>query len=144
MRNDDERSYERYKQYRQNKYRYEQEQILFPVAIIVGGAILISLWKYILIAIGAVLVLAVAVAILYLYLKKQLKSQQDIVLSKEDVKEGVEAKINVSYDSQTVSFVFNIPSGVKDGQKFVAKNILFENKNGKKVKKNVHFKVRIV
>ena len=85
--------------------------------------------------------LAVVVAILYLYLKKQLKSEQDIVLSKEDAKEGVEAKISVLYDSQIVSFVFDIPSDVKDGQKFVAKNILFENKKGKKVKKNVHFKV---
>lgn len=144
MRNDDDRSYERYKQYRRNKYRYEQEQIVFPIAVILGLAIIISLWKYILIAIAAVLFLAVAVAILYLYLKKQLKSKQDIVLSKEDAKEGVEAKISVSYDSQIVSFVFNIPPDVKDGQKFVAKNILFENKKGKKVKKNVHFKVKVL
>ena len=144
MRNDDERSYERYKQYRRNKYRYEQEQILFPLAIIFGGAILISLWKYILIAIAAVLVLAIAVAILYLYLKKQLKSEQDIVLSKKDAKEGVEAKINVSYDSQTVSFVFDIPPNVKDGQKIIAKNILFENKKGKKIKKNVTFKIKVL
>ena len=141
MRNDDERSYERYKQYRRNKYRYEQEQIIFPIAIIIGLSIIISLWKYILIAIAVVSFLAVVVAILYLYLKKQLKSEQDIVLSKEDAKEGVEAKISVLYDSQIVSFVFDIPSGVKDGQTFVAKNILFENKKGKKVKKNVHFKV---
>ena len=144
MRNDDERSYERYKQYRRNKYRYGQEQIIFPIAIIVGGAILISLWKYILIAIAVVSFLAVVVAILYLYLKKQLKSEQDIVLSKEDAKEGVEAKISVLYDSQIVFFVFDIPSDVKDGQKFVAKNIQFENKKGKKVKKNVHFKVRVM
>ena len=105
---------------------------------------MISLWKYILIAIAAILVLAVVVAILYFYLKKQLKSKQDIVLSKEDAKEGVEAKINVSYDSQTVSFVFNIPPNVKDGQKFTAKNILFENKNGKKIKKNVSFKIKVL
>ena len=144
MRNDDERSYERYKQYRRNKYRYEQEQIIFPIAIIIGLSIIISLWKYTLIAIAVVSFLAVVVAILYLYLKKQLKSEQDIVLSKEDAKEGVEAKINVSYDSQTVSFVFNIPPGLKDGQKLVAKNILFENKKGKKIKKNVHFKVRVM
>ena len=144
MRSNDDRSYERYKQYRRNKYRYKQEQIIFPIAIVVGGAILISLWKYILIAIAAVLVLAVSVAILYMYLKKQLKSERDIVLSKEDAKEGVEVKINVSYDSQTVSFVFDIPSGVKDGQKFVAKNIIFENKKGKNVKKNVHFKVKVL
>ena len=144
MRNDDERSYERYKQYRRNKYRYEQEQIIFPIAIIIGLSIIISLWKYILIAIAVVSFLAVVVAILYLYLKKQLKSEQDIVLSKEDAKEGVEAKISVLYDSQIVSFVFNIPPGVKDGQKLVAKNILFENKKGKKIKKNVHFKVRVM
>ena len=143
MRNDDDRSYKRYKQYRRNKYRYEQEQIMLPIAVIIGLAIIIGLWKYILIAIAAILVLAVAVTIFYLYLKRQLKSQQDVVLSKEDAKEGVEAKINVSYDSQTVSFVFNIPSGVKDGQKLVAKNILFENKKGNKVKKNVHFKVKV-
>ena len=143
MRNND-RSYERYKQYRRNKYRYEQEQIIFPLAVIAGGAILISLWEYILIAIAVVLVLAVAVAILYFYLKKQLKAEQDIVLSKEDTKEGVEAKINVSYADQAVSFVFNIPPEAKDGQKFVAKDILFESKSGKQVKKNVHFKVKVL
>ena len=144
MRNDDDRSYERYKQYRRNKYRYEREQILFPIAIIVGVAILISLWKYILIAIAAVVVLAVAVVIFSFCWKKQLKLEHDIVLSKEDANEGVEAKINVSYYSQAVSFAFNIPSGVKNGQKFVAKNILFKNENGKRVKKNVHFKVKVI
>ena len=143
MRNDDS-SYERYKQYRRNKYRYEQEQIMFPIAVIIGLAIIIGLWKYILIAIAAILVLLAVVTILCLYLKKQLKSEQDIVLSKEDAKEGVEAKISVSYDSQIVSFVFDIPSDVKDGQKFVAKNILFENQKGKKMKKNVHFKVKVL
>ena len=141
MRNDDDRSYERYKQYRLNKYRYEQEQIIFSIAIIVVGAILISLWKHILIA-G--LLFAVSVAVLYLCLKKQLKSEQDIILSKEDAKKGVEAKISVLYDSQTVSFVFNIPSDVKDGQKFVVKKVLFKNKKGKKVKNNVHFKVKVL
>ena len=135
MRNDDERSYERYKQYRRNKYRYEQEQIIFPIAIIIGLSIIISLWKYILIAIAVVSFLAVVVAILYLYLKKQLKSEQDIVLSKEDAKEGVEAKISVLYDSQIVFFVFDIPSDVKDGQKFVAKNILFEIKRARRLRK---------
>ena len=144
MRNDDERSYERYKQYRRNKYRYEQEQIVFPIAVIIGLAIIIGLWKYILIAITAVLVLAVVVAIFYFHLKKQLKSDQDIVLSKEDAEEGVEAKIRVSLDTQTVSFVFNIPPNVKDGQKFIAKNILFKNRNGKKIKKNVSFKIKVL
>lgn len=143
MRSDDERSYERYKQYRRNKYRYEQEQIMFPIAVIIGLAVLISLWKYILIAMAIIAVLALVVTVLYIYLKKQLKSEQDIILSKEDAKEGVEAKINISYNSQIVSFVFDIPANVRDGQKFVAKNILFKNKKGKNVKKNVHFKVNV-
>ena len=73
-----------------------------------------------------------------------MESEQDVVLSKEYAKDGVGAIINVSYDSQIVSFVFDIPYGVKDGQKLVAKNILFENKKGKKVKKNVHFKVKVI
>ena len=140
----DEKSYEQYKQYRQNKYRYEQEKIIFPIAVIVGIAILISLWKYIFIAIASICVLAAVAVFLYIYLKKQLVANQPIVLSKEDAKEGVEANISVIYDSQSVSFVFNIPPNVKDGQKFVAKNILFNNKKGKKIKKNVHFKVQVL
>ena len=140
----DEKSYEQYKQYRQNKYRYEQEKIIFPIAVIVGITILISLWKYIFIAIASICVLAAVAVFLYIYLKKQLVANQLIVLSKEDAKEGVEANISVIYDSQSVSFVFNIPPNVKDGQKFVAKNILFNNKKGKKIKKNVHFKVQVL
>ena len=114
---------------------------MFPIAVILGLAMIIGLWKYLLIAIAAVLVLAVAVVILYLYLKKQLKSEQEIVLSKEDAEDGVEAKISISYDSQIVSFVFNIPPNVSDGQKFIAKNIMFTNKKGKKTKKNVQRKL---
>ena len=140
MKNDHDRSYKRYKQYRQNKNRYEQEQILIPVAIIIGIAILISLWKYILIAVVAVCFLA----IVCFYLNKQLQSDCPIVLSTEDAKEGVEAKIYVTYGSGIVSFVYDIPPGVKDGQKFVAKKIAFKNKKGKMIKKNVHFKVQII
>lgn len=143
MQHDDDRSYEQYKQYRRNRYRYDQEQIVFPIAIIIGLAILICLWKYILIAVVSIAVLALVVTAVYLYLRKQLKSDQDVVISKADAKEGVEAKINVSYNSQIVTFSFHIPSNVTDGQNFVAKNILFKNKNGKDVKKNVHFIVRV-
>lgn len=139
----DDRSYEQYKQYRRNRYRYEQEQIVFPIAIIIGLAILICLWKYILIAIALIAVLALVVTILYLSLRKQLKSDQDVVISKEDAKEGVEAKINVSYNSQIVTFSFHIPANITDGQKIVAKNILFKSKSGKEIKKNVHFIVKV-
>ena len=144
MMNNDDKSYERYKQYRLNKYRYEQEQKMLPIAIIVWGVILSSLWKYIMIAILASCVLAAIVAAIYIYLKKQLQAQQAIVISKEDAKEGIEAKITVIYDSRQTTFVFSIPPNVKDGQKFIAKNILFENRKGKKIKKNVHFKVQVL
>ena len=78
MRNDDDRSYERYKQNRRNKYRYEQEQITIPIAIIVGGAILMSLWRYILIAIAAVLVVAILLALIFLDSKKTYTVQFDL------------------------------------------------------------------
>ena len=108
--------------------------------MIIGIAILISLWKYILVALVSVCVLA----IVYFYFNKQLQSDRPVVLSTEDAKEGVEAKVNVTYGSKSVSFVYDIPAGVKDGQKFVAKNIAFKNKKGKMIKKNVHFKVQII
>ena len=50
----DERSYKGYKQYRSNKYRYEQEQITFPIAVIFGLALFIRYW-YVVIAIAAII-----------------------------------------------------------------------------------------
>ena len=50
----DERSYKRYKQYRRNKHRYEQEQITFPIAVILGLALFIRYW-YVVIAIAAII-----------------------------------------------------------------------------------------
>ena len=40
--------------------------------------------------------------------------------------------------------MFDIPAGIEDEQKFVARNILFENKKGKTVRKNLHFKVKVL
>ena len=137
-------SYERYKQYRLNKYIYEYRQRMMPFYIVVATVTVTFLRKYILIALAVLFVLAVIAAVLFLYLKKQLKADQEIPLSKEDAKEGVTATINVSYQAKTASFVFDIPAGVEDGRVFVAKNILFENKKGKKQKKNVYFKVRVL
>ena len=68
----DDKSYERYKQYRLNKYRYEQEQIIFPLAIILIGATIIGLWKYIVLAIAIACAIAIICLFVYLYLKKQL------------------------------------------------------------------------
>ena len=143
MKNNDEQSYERYKQYRLNKYRYEQEQIIFPIAIIVGLAILISLWKFILIAISVVGVLGLTVLIWYLYAKKQLTSDQPILLTEDDAREGVNITANITYCAKTVRVETEVPPNAKDGQKIVVKNVLFENKKGKLVKKNVHLLIRL-
>ena len=139
---DDEKSYERYKQYRRNKYRYEQEQIIFPIAIILIGATIISLWKYIVIAIGVACALAVICLITYLYLKKQVTGQP-IVLTKEQAMDGVDATVNVSYKNTHAIVCLDIPANVKDGEKFVVKNVLFEDSNGKTFKKNVRLIVKI-
>ena len=91
MKNNYDRSYERYKQYRGNKYRYEQEQIVFPIAVIVGLATIIAFLKYILIVMPIICAL---LAVIFIYLKKRLSAEQTIVLSKAEAKAGVTAKIN--------------------------------------------------
>lgn len=142
MKMNDEKSYERYKQYRLNKYRYEQEQITFPLAIILIGAAIIGLWKYIVIAIAVACAIAVIFLLVYLYLKKQL-TKQPIVLTKEQAKDGVNATVNISYKNSRATVCLDIPANVQDGEKFVVKNVLFEDANGKTVRKNVRLIVKI-
>lgn len=137
----DEKSYERYKQYRLNKYRYEQEQITFPLAIILIGAAIIGLWKYIVIAIAVACAIAVIFLLVYLYLKKQL-TKQPIVLTKEQAKDGVNATVNISYKNSRATVCLDIPANVQDGEKFVVKNVLFKDVNGKILKKNVHLVIK--
>ena len=96
------------------------------------------------IAIALICVLAIVAVLLYLYFAKQLEAQQAINLSREDAEKGVEVTLNVTYKSHRASVVFDIPAGIEDEQKFVARNILFENKKGKTVRKNLHFKVKVL
>lgn len=138
----DEMSYERYKQYRLNKYRYEQEQIIFPIAVMLVISTIISLWKYIVIAIGVACVIAVICLFIYLYLKKQL-TEQSIVLTKEQAIDGVNVTVNVLYKDSRATVHLDIPSNVKDGEKFVIKNVFFEDANGKTFKRNVRLIVKI-
>lgn len=138
----DNKSYERYKQYRLNKYTYEQEQITFPIAIILIGAAIISLWKYIVIAIAVACAIAIICLFIYLYLKKQLTGQA-ITLTKEQAKDGVNATINISHKDSRAQLCLDIPANVKDGEKFVVKNVLFEDANGKTFKRNVRLIVKI-
>lgn len=143
MRHYDDESYERYKQYRISRYTYENEQIIFPIALVAIFTILIGLWKYILIALAAISVVVLVLLLVFLYLKKQAIASQQIVLTQEEAREGVDAYIHVTYNSTCVDIKFEIPPGVKDGQKFVVHNVVFENKNGRKVKKRIHFQVKI-
>ena len=137
------KSYERYKQYRLNKYRYEQEQIIFPISVIAILAAIISLWKYILITITAVGVIVIIALIIYRYLKKQVVAKQPIVLTEEDAREGVTANITVKYNSSVAKLELDVPPDVKDGQKFVIKNILFKDDTGKVRKKKLYLTVQI-
>ena len=137
------KSYERYKQYRLNKYRYEQEQIVFPISVIAILAAIISLWKYILITITAVGVIVIIALIIYRYLKKQVVAKQPIVLTEEDAREGVTANITVKYNSSVAKLELDVPPDVKDGQKFVIKNILFQDDAGKVRKKKLYLTVQI-
>ena len=137
------KSYERYKQYRLNKYRYEQEQIVFPISVIAILAAIISLWKYILITITAVGVIVIIALIIYRYLKKQVVAKQPIVLTEEDAREGVTANITVKYNSSVAKLELDVPPNVKDGQKFVIKNILFQDDTGKVRKKKLYLTVQI-
>ena len=137
------KSYERYKQYRLNKYRYEQEQIVFPISVIAILAAIISLWKYILITITAVGVIVIIALIIYRYLKKQVVAKQPIVLTEEDAREGVTANITVKYNSSVAKLELDVPPDVKDGQKFIIKNILFQDDTGKVRKKKLYLTVQI-
>ena len=50
---DDEESYRRYKQYRNNRYRYQQEQITFPITVIIAMMIFFKYW-YIILSVAAI------------------------------------------------------------------------------------------
>lgn len=138
----DEKSYERYKQYRLNKYTYGQEQIIFPIAIILIGATIIRLWKYIVIAIAVACAIAVICLFIYIYLKKQL-TEQPIALTKEQAKDGVNATVNITYKNSRATLCLDIPANVQNGEKFFIKNVLFEDESGKACKKNVCLVIKI-
>ena len=88
MKNYDEKSYKKYKQYRLNKYRYEQEQIYFPLAVILTGTVLISIRHYILLAIMIVAIAILTCFLLKKHLAKQMRAVQTLVISSEEAQDG--------------------------------------------------------
>ena len=139
----EDKSYERYKQYRLNKYRYEQEQITFPIAVILILATIIGLWKYIVLAITIACGIAIVALLIYLHLKRQVTGTQPITLTKEQANDGVNATINITYKEYRAILAIDIPPNVKDGEKFVINNVTFEDGCGKQIKKRVHLKIKV-
>lgn len=135
-------SYEKYKQYRLNKYQYENNQKLLPIIIILVIAFVTAIFKYVLIALALVAVAIIIFLLYLLYLSKQLTAQP-IVVTEDDVKEGVSLHITVNYNSTQAVVDFDLPENVKHGQKIKVKNVVFEGKNRKRTKKDVIFKIEI-
>ncbi len=79
MKEHDEQSYERYKQYRLNRDRYEQDQKL-PFIIIIILALLSTVWHYILFALILFVIGFVLVAIYKGCRKKEMSAKQLIPL----------------------------------------------------------------
>ncbi len=142
MGNYEEESYERYKQYRLNKYRYEQEQITLPLAIILIGAVIMSMWHYILLAI---IIIALAVSVFFILEKhflKQMRSVQKLVISSTEAQNGTEIEATIKNIENPTTIILKIPPKVKNGQKYIAKNVEIQNDSEKK-KVNIHFIIEI-
>ena len=142
MGNYEEESYERYKRYRLNKYRYEQEQITLSIAIILIGAVIMSMWHYILLAI---IIIALAVSVFFILEKhflKQMRSVQKLVISSNEAQNGTEIEATIKNIDNPTTIILKIPPKVKNGQKYIAKNVEIQN-NSEKKKVNIHFIIEI-
>lgn len=142
MNNRKEESYKRYRQYRLNKYRYEQEQRVIPLAVILIGALILSAWHYILLA---VIIAAIAILI-FLILKKhfsnQMYSVQKLSISSKEAQNGAEIEATIKNIEVPTTIILKIPPNVKNGQKYIAKNVEIQN-NSEKRKVNIHFIIEI-
>jgi|GEM_PF-1897738 len=138
----EEESYRRYKQYRINKYTYEQEQKTFPISVILFGALLMSIWKYILLGIAIIGVGALLFFILDRHFSMKMNSVQKIVLSSEEARDGIEINATISNIDVPKTIVLKIPPRVKNGQKYIARNVEIQ-KDSEKKKVNIYFTIEI-
>ena len=143
MRDFEEESYKRYKQYRRNRYRYEQEQIIFPLMIILVGAVIISFWKRVVIATIIVVLIVLAFLLYKKFRKKQMKAEQSLILTKEEAQQGSEYEIIIKNTIKPTTINIVTPPNAKDGQRFCVKNIEIENEQGKREKKNIWFRIKV-
>lgn len=140
--NNYEESYKRYRQYRLNKYRYEQEQITFPLAIILIGVVITSIWRYILLAIIIIAIAVLTFFVLKKHFSKQMRSAQKLVISSNEAQNGTEIEATIKNIETPTTIILKIPPKVKNGQKYIAKNVEIQN-NSEKKKVNIHFIIEI-
>ena len=57
------KSYKRYREYRANRYKYEVDQIAFPLGLIIIGALLFEYWKLVIGVVALVLIIFILVKI---------------------------------------------------------------------------------
>ena len=138
----DEESYKRYKQYRLNKYRYEQEQIAFPLSIILIGVVIMSIWHYILLTTIIIALAVLTFFILEKYFSKQRYSVQKLVISSNEALNGTEIEATIKNLETPITIILKIPPKVRNGQKYIAKNVEIQN-NSEKKKVNIHFIIEI-
>ena len=142
MNNYDEESYKRYKQYRLNKYRYEQEQKL-PLYIIILLGILSTVWHYILFALVLFVIIFFAIAIYRALRKKEMTVEQPIILTSEEAENGTELEVYIKNIDVPLTLNVKIPPKTKNGQKFALRNVRTKNVSGKIVKMDIYFTIEI-
>ncbi len=136
-------SYKRYRQYRRNKYRYELDQMLFPVATIIIGAIAISIWKQLLITLIFILLIIVAYFIAKSYYDRQMRCKDNIKISSNEALCGTCIDVVIKNLPTPLKVSVEIPPNTKDGEIIVVKSIETVNSQGKKVKKNLHLRIEV-
>ena len=137
-----EESYKRYRQYRLNKYRYEHEQFTFPLAIILIGAIILSIWRYVLVVIAIIALAVLTFFVLKKHFSKQFHSVQKLVLSSSEALNGTVIEATIKNTETPTTIILKIPPKVKNGQKYIAKNVEIHS-NSEKKKVNIHFTIEI-
>lgn len=142
MDNYSEMSYKRYKQYRLNRYRYEQEQKIVPLTIVLAAAAVMCIWQYIVLTVTISVLAIVAFLILEKSVLRKMKCVQNLVISSEEAKSGTEIEAIINNTQPPTIVLLKIPPKAKSGQKYVAKNVEIE-KNSQKKKVNIYFTIEV-
>ncbi len=133
-----EESYRRYRQYRLNQYRYEQDQKL-PIYIIIFLAFLSTIWHYILLALLAFLIVFFSIAVYKALRKKDFSVVQSIVLTKKEAEEGTSLDVHIANFDTPFTLNVIIPPKTKNGQKFALRDVKAKKSSGKTVKIDIFF-----